>query len=136
VQDALYRSATADPTRRFHALFDKVSRSDVLDRAWRTCAATAAQPASTTSRWRRLRGRGYPAAWRAGRGVDGQALSAVAGPAGVHPKPGSAQQRPLSVPSVCDRIVQAALGLVPVVEADMLDCSFGFRPRRAAHDGL
>jgi RNA-directed DNA polymerase len=34
LQHALYRAAKADPTRRFHALFDKVYRSDVLDRAW------------------------------------------------------------------------------------------------------
>ena len=34
MQHALYRAAKADPTRRFHALFDKVCRRDVLDRAW------------------------------------------------------------------------------------------------------
>jgi RNA-directed DNA polymerase len=43
LQHALYRAAKADPTRRFHALFDKVCRSDVLDRAWeqvrRNCGA-------------------------------------------------------------------------------------------------
>jgi len=39
---------------------------------------------------------------------------------------------------VADRIVQAAMKIVlePIFEADMLDCSFGFRPRRAAHDAL
>jgi RNA-directed DNA polymerase len=54
------------------------------------------------------------------------------------PKPGSAERRPLSIPAVRDRIVQAALKIVlePVFEADMADCSFGFRPRRAAHDAL
>jgi group II intron reverse transcriptase/maturase len=54
------------------------------------------------------------------------------------PKPGSSQQRPLSIPTVRDRIVQAALKIVlePIFEADMLDCSFGFRPRRSAHDAL
>jgi retron-type reverse transcriptase len=54
------------------------------------------------------------------------------------PKPGSWEQRPLSIPTVTDRVVQAAVRIVlePVFEADMLDCSFGFRPRRAAHDGL
>jgi RNA-directed DNA polymerase len=54
------------------------------------------------------------------------------------PKPGSSEQRPLSIPSVCDRIVQAAVKIVlePIFEADMLDCSFGFRPRRSAHDAL
>nr|WP_204067838.1 reverse transcriptase domain-containing protein [Planobispora siamensis] len=46
--------------------------------------------------------------------------------------------RPLSIPAVRDRIVQAAVKIVfePVFKADMLDCSFGSRPRRSAHDAL
>ena len=55
------------------------------------------------------------------------------------PKPGTLdEQRPLSIPSVRDRIVQAAWKMVaePVFEADFLPCSFGFRPRRSAHDAL
>jgi RNA-directed DNA polymerase len=46
--------------------------------------------------------------------------------------------RPLSIPAVRDRIVQAAAKLViePIFEADMLECSFGFRPRRSQHDAL
>jgi RNA-directed DNA polymerase len=54
------------------------------------------------------------------------------------PKPGSAEKRPLSIPPVRDRIVQAALKIVlePVFEADFLPCSFGFRPRLSAHDAL
>ena len=54
------------------------------------------------------------------------------------PKPGSLKQRPLSIPSVADRVVQAAVKIVlePIFEADMADCSFGFRPGRAAHDAL
>jgi retron-type reverse transcriptase len=53
-------------------------------------------------------------------------------------KPGSSPQRPLSIPTVTDRVVPAALTIVrePIVEADMVDGSFGFRPRRAAQDGL
>jgi RNA-directed DNA polymerase len=44
----------------------------------------------------------------------------------------------LSIPSVRDRVVQAAVKIVlePVFEADFLDCSFGFRPQRGAHDGM
>ena len=47
------------------------------------------------------------------------------------PKPGSSEQRPLSIPSVADRVVQAAVKIVlePIFEADMLACSFGFRPQ-------
>ena len=57
---------------------------------------------------------------------------------GLHTKPGSAEQRPLAIPAVRDRIVQAALKLVlePVFEADFRPASFGFRPQRAAHDAL
>jgi RNA-directed DNA polymerase len=56
------------------------------------------------------------------------------------PKPGApaGEQRPLSIPPVRDRVVQAAVKIVlePVFEADMADCSFGFRPRRSPHDAL
>ncbi len=55
------------------------------------------------------------------------------------PKPGRPQERrPLSIPTVRDRVVQAALTLAiePVFEADFLPCTFGFRPRKSAHDAL
>jgi len=54
------------------------------------------------------------------------------------PEPGRAERRPLSIPAVCDRVVQTAAKIVlePVFEADFLPCSFGFRLRRAAHDAL
>ena len=55
------------------------------------------------------------------------------------PKPGQpGERRPLSIPSVRDRVVQAACRIVlePVFEADFLPCSFGFRPRRGTHDAL
>jgi RNA-directed DNA polymerase len=54
------------------------------------------------------------------------------------PKPGTSEQRPLSIPAVRDRIVQAACKIVlePIFEADFLSCSFGFRPKRAQHDAL
>ena len=55
------------------------------------------------------------------------------------PKPGRPdEQRPLSIPAVRDRVVQAALKTViePIFEADFLPCSFGFRPRKSAHDAL
>jgi RNA-directed DNA polymerase len=54
------------------------------------------------------------------------------------PKPGRDELRPLSIPAVRDRIVQAAARIViePIFEADFMPCSFGFRPRRSQHDAL
>jgi group II intron reverse transcriptase/maturase len=54
------------------------------------------------------------------------------------PKPGGSESRPLAIAAVRDRIVQAAVKIVlePVFEADFLPCSFGFRPKRSAHDAL
>jgi RNA-directed DNA polymerase len=140
LQRALYRAAKAEPGRRFHALFDKVHRRDVLERAWRLVRANAGAA-----------------------GVDGQTINDVEcygvsrmldelaedlrerrwRPAPARrvfiEKPGRAGElRPLSIPTVRDRVVQAATKLViePVFEADFLPCSFGFRPKRSAHDAL
>jgi len=46
--------------------------------------------------------------------------------------------RPLGIPTVRDRVVQAAVLLIlePIFEADFEDCSYGFRPGRSAHDAL
>jgi RNA-directed DNA polymerase len=139
LQRTLYRAAKADPGRRFHALYDKVYRRDVLERAW-----------------------GQVRANRGAAGIDRVTLAAVE-QYGVErlldeltadltegsyrplparrvfiPKPGRQERRPLSIPTVRDRIVQAALKTVlePIFEADFEPCSFGFRPRRAAHDAL
>jgi RNA-directed DNA polymerase len=112
LQRKLYRAAKADPGRRFHALYDKVHRTDVLERAWELV--------------RRNRG---------AAGIDRVTLTAVE-QYGVSrlldelaadlkeqtyrplparrvwiPKPGQADKRPLSIPAVRDRIVQAALKL-------------------------
>ncbi len=55
------------------------------------------------------------------------------------PKPGRpGEQRPLSIPTVADRVVMTAAKLVlePIFEADFLPVSFGFRPKRSTHDAL
>mgnify|MGYP001826440462 CR=1 FL=1 len=53
------------------------------------------------------------------------------------PKP-DGRMRPLSIPTIRDRVVQTAALLIiePIFEADFMDCSYGFRPKRSAHDAL
>jgi RNA-directed DNA polymerase len=139
LQHALYRAAKADPTRRFHALFDKVYRSDVLDRAWeqvrrnRGAAGIDRITLADIERYGVARLLDELAA-----DLKEQRYRPLPARRVFIPKPGSSEQRPLSIPTVRDRIVQAALRIVlePIFEADMLDCSFGFRPRRSAHDAL
>ncbi|MBV9682746.1 MAG: group II intron reverse transcriptase/maturase [Solirubrobacterales bacterium] len=136
----LYRCAKQDRDRRFHALYDKVARSDVLWRAWGEVRAN----------------RGAP-------GVDGITIDdVVASGVGeflnelaaklragtyrprplrrVHiPKPGRPGQfRPLGIPCVADRVVMAAAKAVlePIFEADFLPTSYGFRPGLSAHHAL
>jgi group II intron reverse transcriptase/maturase len=139
LQHVLYRAAKAGPERRFHVLFDKVHRRDVLDRAWQEVRRNGG--ASGIDRVSLVAVEEYGVS----RLLDELAAELREGryrplPARrvFIPKPGTDEQRPLSIPAVRDRVVQAAVKIVlePVFEADFLPCSFGFRPRRSAHDAL
>ena len=139
LQHALYRAAKADPGRRFHALYDKISRSDVLWRAWVKVRTNNGAPGIDKTTLAAVEEYGVT------RLLDELASELREGryrplPARrvFIPKPGTDEQRPLSIPAVRDRIVQAAAKIVlePVFEADFLPCSFGFRPGRSAHDAL
>jgi RNA-directed DNA polymerase len=139
LQRGLYRAAKAQRERRFGVLYDKVYRGDILQAAW--------------ERVRENRG---------AAGVDGQTIRDIE-QAGVGqfleglatelrekryrpnrvrrtyiPKPGKAEKRPLGIPVVRDRVVQAAVKIViePIFEADFQPCSYGFRPKRDAHQAI
>jgi RNA-directed DNA polymerase len=141
LQHTLYRTAKADPGRRFHALWDKVFRRDVLWRGWVVVRANNGAPGidKITLDWieheygaLRLMD-DLAAELREGRYRPSPARGVLI------PKPGLKDEyRPLAISAVRDRIVQAALKIVlePVFEADFLPCSFGFRPKRSAHDAL
>src|SRR5262245_38060535 len=139
LQRALYRAAKADPERRFHALYDKVHRRDVLERAWALVRAN--RGAAGIDRITLAQVERYGSERLLDElAADLQAERYRPLPARrvFIPKHGSPEPRPLSIPAVRDRIVQAALktAIEPIFEADFLECSFGFRPRRSAHDAL
>lgn len=138
LQRSLGAAAKRSTGRRFHALYDRISRSDVLEEAW--------------NRVKRNKG---------AAGVDKQTIDSIralgeesflcdlsktlrAGryrPQAVRrhwiPK-ANGGQRPLGIPTVRDRVVQTAAKLIlePIFETDFLDCSYGFRPGRSATQAL
>ncbi|WP_199537539.1 group II intron reverse transcriptase/maturase [Spongiactinospora gelatinilytica] len=140
MQHTLYRAAKAEPGRRFHALMDKVYRKDVLARAWLTVRGNNGAPGIDQVTLAKAEEYGVDrllgelaCELREGRYRPLPARRVLI------PKPGVREElRPSSIPAVRDRVVQAAVKIVfePVFEADMLDCSFGFRPKRSAHDAL
>lgn len=140
LQIALYRKAKAEPKGRFWSLYGEIGRRDLLEFALRLVARNGGAP-----------------------GVDGQTIASIVTLSQTRdrwldvlqeelrtktyrsspvrrvyiPKRGGGQ-RPLGIPTVKDRVVQMAVYLVlmPIFEADFHPRSFGFRPRRNAHQAL
>ena len=140
LQITLYRKAKSDKRYRFWSLYGEILRPDLLETAWlRVCSngGTAGVDGETikeiassperTDKWlealhKELQGKSYRP----------QAVRRV-----MIPK-ASGGERPLGIPTVKDRVVQMAVYLVlmPIFEADFHPFSFGFRPRRSAHQAI
>ncbi len=129
LQHALYRAAKADPGRRFHALYDKVHRRDVLQRAWEQVRRNRGAPGIDQVTIANVEQYGVDRLLgELATELKGQRFRPLAARRVFIPKPGRGELRPLSIPTVRDRVVQAAVKIVlePVFEADMLPCSLGF----------
>jgi RNA-directed DNA polymerase len=141
----LSQKAKQEPKFRFYALYDRIYRWDTLLTAWHQVA------------------RNMGAA-----GVDGVTIQQIVSDGSIdeldnvadflldlqkelkekryRPQPvrrvyipkADGKLRPLGIPTVKDRVVQAATLLIlePIFEADFEDCSYGFRPGRSAHQAL
>ena len=138
LQRTLWACAKRSPERRFHALYDRIWRSDVLAEAWkrvrrnRGAAGVDRVTLAEVEEYgvERLLGE-LQCALREGRYRPAPVRRVAIG------KPDGGV-RPLGIPTVRDRVVQQATRLVlePVFEADFLEVSYGFRPRRSALDAL
>ena len=139
LQRKLYCKAKQEPTCRFHSLYDKVYRADILRHAYQLVRAN-----------------------KGSAGIDGVTFTAIEEEKGVTaflaeleealrnktytaepvkrvmiPK-ADGSKRPLGIPTIRDRVAQMATKLViePIFEADFCACSYGFRPKRSAHDAV
>ena len=139
LQRKLYVKAKQQPAYRFYALYDKLYRADILSHAWRLVKANQGSP-----------------------GIDGISFEAIENGIGVEgyllilsrelqdktyraspvkrvliPK-ADGSTRPLGIPTIRDRVAQMALKLVmePIFEADFCEHSYGFRPKKSAHDAI
>jgi RNA-directed DNA polymerase len=142
IQAKLHRWAIDDPTRRFDDLFNLVCDPAFLLVGWRRVrgnmgARTAGVDGQTAAYIEWVRGE---AAFLAELRADLKARRFAPLPVRERmiPKPGGRKRRRLGIPTVRDRVVQAALKLVlePIFEADFQPCSYGFRPGRRAQDAL
>jgi RNA-directed DNA polymerase len=135
LQRKLWAAAKQSPERRFHALYDRICRGDVLREAWervRKNRGAAGVDRVTLAYVQDVYGVQRLLAELQADLREGTYRPAPARRTGI-PKP-DGSKRPLGIPTVRDRVAQQAAKLVlePVFEADFLPCSFGFRSKRSA----
>ena len=138
LQRKLYVCAKRSRTRRFHALFDRICRGDVLREAWRRVRSNKGAAGVDEESIKAIEEKGVDLFLE---GIRADLVKGRYRPSPVRrryiPK-ADGKQRPLGIPTVRDRVAQMAAKLViePVFEADFLPVSFGFRPKRNATQAL
>jgi RNA-directed DNA polymerase len=139
LQRALYVKAKQDTARRFHCLYEKVWRDDILAHAYGLSRANGGAPGVDGETFAHIEAVGRDH-WlgalreevRTGRYTP-QPVRRV-----LIPKASGVGQRPLGIPTIRDRVVQTAAVLVlePIFEADFDEAAHGYRPKRSALDAV
>lgn len=139
LQRKLYRKAKQEPACRFHALYDKVYRADILGHAYNLVRANDGSAGIDGVTFEAIEDREGAIAFVAE--LAGALKDKTYRPDPVKrvmiPK-ADGSQRPLGIPTIRDRVAQMAMKLViePIFEADFCDTSYGFRPRKSAHGAV
>ena len=138
LQRNLYLAAKLNGKRKFHVLHDKVYRKDVLMEAWKRVKANGGAGGIDNITIVDVEAYGLEKFI--------QEIQQELRTGTYHPKPvrriyipkGKTEKRPLGIPIIKDRVIQMAVKIViePIFEADFKECSYGFRPKRSAHQAL
>jgi RNA-directed DNA polymerase len=138
LQRKLYRVAKDDSDRRFGVLYDKVCRPDVLEAAWKMVRANRGAAGVDRQSFDDIEATGVDRFLKSIREELTQEI--------YRPRPvlrrfiskGNGKLRPLGIPTIKDRVIQMAVKLViePLFEADFQEFSYGFRPKRSAHQAI
>jgi RNA-directed DNA polymerase len=139
LQRKLYLKAKAEPDFRFYLLYDKIYREDILRHAYDLMRANNGAPGVDRVTFAMIEAAGLEE-WLCGIRKD--LIEKTYRPAPVRrvmiPKPGGNRERPLGIPTIRDRTVQAAakLMLEPIFEADLDPSAYGYRPKRSGLDAI
>ena len=138
LQRKLYCKAKAEPAFRFYLLYDKIYRADILAHAYELAKANDGAPGVDGVTFAMIETAGV-GEWLTA--LNGELRARTYRPRPVRrvmiPKPGGGE-RPLGIPTICDRVVQTAAKLVlePIFEADFDREAYGYRPGRSALDAV
>jgi RNA-directed DNA polymerase len=140
LRQKLSQKAKQEPKFRFYTLYGRIFQFDTLLAAWNLAAANHGAPGSDGVTFDDVAHReGGIVRFLQELRDDLQAKRYQPQPVRrVYIPKANGQLRPLGIPTIRDRVVQTAALLIlePIFEADFLDCSYGFRPQRSAHQAL